>query len=332
MAARIVLASIVILAGAGRAGAQSTEFTLTDDGWLETRAPEPGTDEHVMAEARRLLAERRPGRARSVLTDWIDEHKRSDNPWLPEAYLLRADARLAQDEEYAALFDLERIATDYPGSEQFAEALQREFDIAVRYVNGLRRRFLGVRLENARPTGEELLIRIQERLPGSRLAERAAITLADHYYKRRDLKLAAEMYGIFVVNFPDSDLLDHAKRRQIAANVVRFKGPKYDGSGLLEARLLSEAYRAENPAEAERAGVTAGLLNWIDESEALQRLEIARWYLQTGDEPSARLTLRRLLRAHPESSAAQEAMRLMTARGWVETVVQSPEAGSEADG
>lgn len=326
--ARSLAAPLVLLSLVGaHAQAQSREFQLDDEtGWVQTAAPEPGTDAWVMAEARRHLAAEQPGKALKILNPWLEANKRTQNPYLPEAYLLRGDARVASDDEYKALFDYETVIRDFSGSDAFPKAVQREYEIGTRYINGMRRKFLGMRVENARPTGEELLIRVQERTPGSLLSEKAALDLADHYYRRREMKLASEMYDIFVANYPNSEHREYAELRQIKANVSRFKGPEYDAAGLVEARLLIEDFIRRNPGLAEREGITTGMLVRIDESAAQQLLTTANWYLKQGDEASARFTLRRLLRKHPTSAAASDAMDLMIERGWMQgPAAEAPE-------
>lgn len=312
------LCLLAILLWALPAAAQGTEFTLEGDGaWQQTAAPQPGTDEHTMWQGRKLLAEGKPGKANDLLYDWIEDHKRTRNEYLAEAYFLRAEARLADDREYKALFDYETVIRDFSATPFYARAVQREYEIGMAYLGGLRKKFLGFRWENARLTGEELVIRVQERLPGSDLAEQAALDLAQHYYDRRDLALAAEMYSIFRTNYPHSQNYRFAMLREIECNIARFKGPRYDGSGLIDAKILLEQYRDTYPGEAARTGVIDGLESWVDESAAQQTLDTARWYLKTGDEPSARFTLARLVNRHPGSDAAADAVTLMREKGWL---------------
>ena len=243
---------------------------------------------------------------------------------MPEALLLRGDARVAAGSEYKALYDYEEIIKLYPGSEQFVIALERELEIGIRYLSGLRRKFLGLRIDPANSTGEELLVRVQERLPGSRLAERAGLELANYYYRRSEMRQAAEAYEIFLVNFPGSEHRKFAMERRIKANIARFKGPRYDATGLIEARLLTEEFIELYPADAERAGLNDALLPWLDEAAASQVLESARWYFRRGDFPAARFTLRRLLRKHGGTAAATEALRIMHERGWIEPTPTPP--------
>ncbi len=315
--------------------AQSS-FELDDSGddWAQTQAPEPGSDEAVMAQASAYLAQGKYDKAHNVLSKWLESNERSRSAQLPQAYYLRGVARVKRGREYKSLFDFETVIRDFPSSPYFLKAVEQEYDIAIAYINGLKRRFLGVRYESARPTGEELLIRIQERVPGSELAENAAMALAEHYYKRRELKLAAEMYAIFRENYPNSSKRRQAMLRQIEANIARFKGPRYDGSGLLDAKLLIEQYQREFPGDSIRSGITDGLDAWIDESAAQQVLDTARWYLKVKDSTSARFYLARLVRRHPATDAADEALGIMQKQGWLveqaESDVQETQANEES--
>ena len=309
-------ALLILLLLAPAAPAQQT-LELSGDEWVATGdAPEPGSDEAIIAEARRYLAEDRPARARHLLTRWIDEHEYTTNLWLPEAYLLRGDARTAGGSEFKALYDYETVVRDFPASDAFPAAVERELDIGVAYLKGMRKKFLGLRIDNAFSTGEELLVRVQERMVGSELAERAMIELADYYYRKRDMEMAAEAYDIFVRLYPESRYTKKALQRQIYANIARFKGPRYDASGLIEASLLIDDFARHFPVEAERTGINTALAARVDESAAAQFLEIARWYLRRDDAASARYTLRRMIRRYPRTNAAARALAIMNDHGW----------------
>jgi len=327
------LATLTVLIASGSALGQKTEYTLSEDGeWQETRSPEPGTDEATIAEARRLLAEESPAAAKSVLDEWIEQNETTSNRFLPEAYRLRGDARLAMDREFNAMYDYEAVVREFPGSEEFLVALERELDIALRYINGLRIRIAGFRLENAEDLGVEFLIRVQERAPGSALAERAAIELADYYYRKREMDLAGQSYDLYIENFPQGPNLERAMKRRIFANIAVFKGPKYDASSLIDAREQIQAFSNVFPAEAEQTGIDDALLARIDESAAAQMLETAEWYLRRNEPAAARLVLKRLVRRHPRSLAASRSIQMMRDRGWLEALpdaAPSTEAVSE---
>jgi hypothetical protein len=191
-----------------------------------------------------------------------------------------------QGDEYKSLYDYEMVIREFPASEEYETAVLREMEIAQRYLDGLRRKLWGlIRVEPARRLGEELMIRVQERLPGSRVSEEAAIRLAEHYYQSRDLALAKEMFDIFQRNYPDSEYAKDALLGQIYANVAQFKGPEYDASGLIEAELLLDRFVRRYPADALRSGIAEGLGSRIDESRAQQMLSTADWYLDRRGRP-----------------------------------------------
>ncbi len=312
--------------------AQSSEYSLDGSGtWKQTVAPAAGSDEAVLAQARQALADKKPERTLSLLNPWLEKNENTDKPLLAQAYLLRADAKTAAGNEYKALYDYEHgVIERFPSTPEYITALERELEIAIRYVNGLRYKWLGVRVFDASDIGEELLIRIQERLPGSRLAERAGIELADHYYRTHDLRLAGEAYELFLRNYPASTHKMHAMKRRVQSAVGQFKGPEYDTSALKDAKVLIGRFATLYPSEAEKAGLNDGLVARIDESAAAELLESAKWYFRQDDLVSARYNLKRLVQKHPGTAASTIAIETMKERGWLVTVPSTQAADSIA--
>lgn len=300
--------------------AQTTTLELDPArGWQRLTSTPVSVDRAVLDIAREHLASAEPDKAKRILNDWLDRNLDTGHPLEPEALRLRGDAKLLDDNEFGALFDYERLIRKHPESSEYVTAIEREVDIAQAYLEGKRKKFLGLplRIESSRTTAEELLVRAQERMPGSRLAERAAIMLADYYYRVRDLDLSAEMYDIFLTNFPNSQYRRRAMRNRIYANIASFKGPEYDGLALLESRLQIQQFAREYPADAERAFLTDALIARIDESTATQQLRAAEWYIKNDDDPAAAFTLRRLLREQPGTVAAARAIQILEDRGWL---------------
>ena len=306
------------------ASAQSQQFELTPKG-LEPAAKVAAqvedtkitSDANVIARARLLLATAKPSEAIDLLDTWIEENETTRKPSLAEAYLVRGDAHVANDDEFKSLYDYERVIQDYPGSEFFVRALERELVVAKMYLGGLRKKSLGlIRIDTGIPLAEEAIMRINERLPASRLAERALLTLADYYYTQRDLRMAAETYDVFLRLFPRSDHRKKATQRLVYANIAQFKGPLYDANGLTEAKFQIQRYQAEFPLDAEQTGMGDALVARLDESAAQQMLEVAGWYSRRGDPPAQRLTLQRLIRQHPSTGAAKVAADILTKNNW----------------
>lgn len=290
------------------APAQDTYTLSEEDQWVRQPAEETTAALTLLSQARQALAAGEHERAERLAGQWIERFPRHER--LPEAYLLRGDALVAQQEYYEALFDYELIARSYPGSETFVTALSRELEIARLFARGTKRKLWGLRIIDAGDDAEELLIRIQERLPGSRLAEEAGLELGEYYFRRQRMELAIGMDSIFIENYPDSEHVSKVKRRLIRAHMASSKGPEFDAAGLHEARALLERLRIEEPAAAEQIGAEA-LLRHLDESDALKLLTTARWYIVRGDVIAAEFTLRRLIRTYPRTIAAGEALKML---------------------
>lgn len=347
----LFLASVVVGAVAFRAGAQSNEYRLEGEKWVASRVPEAGSDEGVIASARQHLARGDAYRARRILDDWLDEHEHLEtNAWVPVAYLLRGDAHLARGREEAALADYEEVVKRFPESDSFPIALEREHQVALKYLGGLRRKVLGFRLDSGIPLAEEILLRVCERLPRSRLAERSLLALADYYYAARELRLAVDCYDVFLILYgpkwwegqsageggaappsesglrqllggrrgkgTESEFSTKAIQRLTYSYIAKFKGPRYDSTPLEDARTIIRKARANDPTIFEKDGIGEALEARLEESMAAQMLDTARFYLKRDDPVSARLTLRRLVKRHDQTAAAARGREMLAARGW----------------
>ena len=308
------IAALAVAAGAlvaaSTAQAQSETFRLdTLDRWQKVADVDPSSEEAQLLAARRALVNGEASRAKNLANAFIERYPLSR--YRADALLIRGDAKLAGGDEYEALFDYEEIARRYYGSDVFSPTLEREYDIAIAYAKGLKRRFFGTfRIIDASEDAQELLIRVQERLPGSELAEKAGMALADFYFDRREMIMAAEAYSIYLENYPRSAGVTKARLRLIYAYLAGFRGPEYDASGLLEARAKLRSMQALQPGLAQQVGATSVLVR-IEESEAAKLLSTANWYLEVDDPISAEMFIRRLVQRHPRSIATLEALRVV---------------------
>jgi outer membrane assembly lipoprotein YfiO len=233
---------------------------------------------------------------------------------MPEALLLRADAKIMRKDFFKALYDLEYLVRAYPGSPQFMTALEREFEIARMFARGMKRKLWGMRLISAAGEAEELLIRIQERAPGSDLAERANMELGDYYYRRKEMGLAAEAYDIFLANFPRSLMATKAWQQQIDANLATVRGPRYDATGLYEARQRLGEFKEVYPAAAAEYNADQ-TLDDIAESLAAKTLIKADWYAGQERPRSAIFLYQRVVEEYPGTEAAEQAQAKLSTYG-----------------
>ena len=284
-----------------------TEYTLDDfDRW--TPSPSPSPVDEQLQQARVALANGDAARALNLSENFLENNPLGQGR--ADALLIQGGAQLALGYEYKALFAYEDVARRYSSTTSFIPALEREYEIAKAYAHGLRKRFMGTfRWIDAGDDAQEIFIRIQERLPGSELAEKAGMELSDYYFRIRDMPLAADSYDLFVQNYPRSKRVNKAKLRLIYSYYAQFKGPQYDASGLREATSRLKLLQADDPALAQQIGAEA-LLVRVYESEAAKLLNDALWYQGMGDFISTELTLRSLVNHFPKSIATIEALKI----------------------
>lgn len=277
-----------------------------NDQWVAPAGVAPGSPEGRLQIVRETLARGEYARAQKLADAWLESFPA--NGLRARCLLARGDALWKGGNEYDALFDYEEVARRYPSSDVFVLALQREYTIACAYADGLKRRFFGtVRIVDATDEAVEMLIRIQERLPGSQLAEQAGMRLADHYFDTRQLDMAAEAYDLFVQNYPRSPQVDKARLRLIYSYCASFRGPEHSAKGLVEAQIRLRELQVRDPMLANRIGAEA-LLVRIDESEARKLLAEARWYIDQGDLVGAERFIRRLVTRFPRSVSTLDAL------------------------
>lgn len=304
---KMALALVVIAICTSSAFSQETLKLSADDRWMPPADSDPESPASQLRQAQLAFARGDAARAHNLVKGWLDRYPA--DPLRAHALLLKGDSLMAQQDEYKALYDYEELVRLYPGSDVFVTALQREYQIATAYANGLRRKFFGTfRWLNADEEAQELLIRIQERLPGSELAEQAGMELADFYFRKRDLQLAADAYDLFVQNYPKSRQVEKARLRLIYSLCAAYKGPLYDARGLFEASARLRELQALDPITAQRVGADA-LLVRIYESEASKLLSEGGWYEHMNDPISCELYIRRLVAKYPKSIATLIALR-----------------------
>jgi len=285
-----------------------TEYTLDEfDQWKPLAGPQPLNP--ILQQAQLALANNEPQRAIALADNFMEQNPLSQAQG--DALLIKGDALLAMDNEWKALFAYEELARRYATTAVFVPALEREFEIARAYAHGLRKKFFGTfRVLDAGDDAQEILIRIQERLPGSELAEKAGMELADYYFRIRDMPLAADAYDLFAQNYPRSRQVVKARLRLIYSYYAQFKGPQFEGKGLEEATARLKQLQADEPAVAQKIGADA-LLVRIYESEASRLKAQTDWYIQVQDWIAAELVIRSLVKKYPNSIAAIESLRIV---------------------
>lgn len=267
---------LVVVAGcSGRPDVVEVDNTA----FLERR----GVTEPTVLQAAAELDDGDEDQAFDRLVEWFRDPRTRQSQARPEALFVAANALAEDGNTERAFYYLDELLDTYPDGTLFRPAAIRQYQLAVALLARSRPAFsLGTGAGDFEAL--EMLFRIQQRVPGSDLAESALLLSADHYFARGDYDFAEDAYTVFVESYPRSDEIGRVRLRQAWSNLLQYQGPRYDPTPLLDARAqffdLKDAGVRQTP-EIERA------LAYIEEQFAQKAESQAGWYRRTGHRDAA---------------------------------------------
>ena len=199
----------------------------------------------MLDQAEVLLKQQDPKAAKKILLAWEKDHKKS--PSRDRCIFLLADVFYQQDDRFKSFFYCDELMDEYPESKLFQAALQWQFDIANAYLKGYKDTFLGMRIVDEGAEAVEMMWRIQQRAPGSPLAELGLLYTADYYFNDQDYDLAEDAYNFYIHSYPNSGRVPQVKLRAAFSSLAQFRGVKFDASNIIDARTQLVVIQKEYP-------------------------------------------------------------------------------------
>lgn len=281
--------------------------------WVDQVATQPAAapEGDELGQARSFLATGKPGRARSLLKRWLKQPPDEERTY--EATFLLGETYFESRDFWKALKQYETVAENASG-ELFDLANQRSVDVARAFLSGQKRIVWGFLRLPAYAEGVDILDKVWERIPGTRLGELALKIKADYYYKNGDVELAQDEYNNLVQQYPSGRFIQIAMLRTAEAAEAAFPGIRFDDKPLVEADERYRQFLATFPAYAERENVPERL-EGIRQQRAEKDLDIARWYERTRQPSAAEFYYRLILKDWPDSLAAGDARARLRALG-----------------
>ncbi|MGD1275635.1 MAG: outer membrane protein assembly factor BamD [Tepidisphaeraceae bacterium] len=296
----------ILCVGAAAWGQEKRTWEFRDGMWTDAQ-PTPTTAPVVepdLDRAEQLLVQHQHKAARKILLEWEKHHQHS--PGRDRCIFLLAEAFFQDDSRTKAFYYCDELMDEYPSSPLFEAALQKQFDIADAYLNGYKRQFLWFRFIDASDDGIEMLYRIQQRAPGSPLAEQALLHTADYYYNNQDYDLAEDAYNAYVRSYPRSAEVPRVKLRAAFSSLAQFRGVRFDATSIIDARAQLVDIEKTYPEMAAEENVPS-VIEQIDSAFAKKILETAQYYGRTHEPKAAVYHYRFLAQTYPNSPEAAEA-------------------------
>jgi outer membrane assembly lipoprotein YfiO len=262
----------------------------------------------------RLLADGKARQAKKPLINWIKAH--TDAPDRDRGLFLLAEMYDQTGDKIRAFYHLDELMDYYPGSRLFFPSLEKQFGIADRFFKGFKRKFLGIPFLSADDEAVEILFRIQERAPGSPIAERALLRTADYYYDSSQFDLSGDAYGKYVERYPRSPDVPRVRLRQAFSSLAQFRGLRFDATPVIDAKTQLQDIQAEYPEMSAEENV-ADVLERIEGILAARVAQTADFYRRTNEPQAAVYTWRHLIENFPETpDAARARQQLDRAPKW----------------
>jgi outer membrane assembly lipoprotein YfiO len=257
---------------------------------------------------------------------WLNSHKHDSQR--DRGLMLAADALYQYGNRIKAFFYLDELMDECPDSKLYPQALEKQYAIANAYLNGYKRRLLYMPMFHAYDEAIEMLYRIQQRSPGSQLAEKALLRTANWYYADQQYDFAADTYAAFMRTYPRSPLIPRIKLRYAFSQYAQFRGPKFDATPVIDAREQLREVIGNYPQLAREEGIP-DLVEQLDRNLARKLYWTADFYRRTNEPRGAVYTLRYLQKAYPQTPEAAKAKKeLTTLPGWALAATPEPAVGA----
>jgi outer membrane assembly lipoprotein YfiO len=290
-----------------------------------TTAPEVA--DPVLDQAEQLLARHDYSTAKKILVDWVHAHSWKRAPQRDRAVFLLADVFYQADDRMKSFFYCDELMDEYPESKYFGAALQKQYDIANAYLSGYKDRFLFMRILDEGGEAVQMMWRIQQRSPGSPLAEKAMLRTADYYFSERDYDLAEDTYNAYWHNYPGSPEVPRVRLRAAFASLAQFRGVKFDATSLIDARAQLMEIQHRYPDLAMEENVQT-VLDQIDAAFCKKLLDTGEFYERTEEPRGAVYEYRFLAATYPNSPEAADARRHLARMSAVALADAPPPAAS----
>jgi len=219
---------------------------------------------------------------------------------------IEAEVLLAGSKLTKAVKQYEKFLDDYPGSSLRDAALEREFEIASDYLAGRKKQVLLVFRVRGYDEGIKIMEKISDRSGSADIAKRASLAVAHSYEKRRKYNEAYLKWSEISSRWPTGGTGKEALLAMARTKYAAYRGPLYDGSGLISAKSYYENFKLRYPEEAQKLQVDE-ILSRIGEQLAEKNLRIAKYYSRTGSSGPANMYYQMVVDNWPQSKAAQTA-------------------------
>jgi outer membrane protein assembly factor BamD len=223
-----------------------------------------------------------------------------------ESQFYLAQIEEARDNLWGAYLDYQKVIDKYPFSERIADIIEREYNIAEKFMAGAKRKALGMTIPVENPA-IEIFQKVVDNSQYGPLAAKAQYKLGLVYKSLTQFYEAEEAFNKVVTSYPDSEWAAAAKFQIASCRASLSKGPAYDQVASKEAKDKFEEFVRANP-DAELSKEAEKNIESLSEKEAQSNYDIARFYEKQKNYKAAEIYYNAITEGSPNSVWAAKAL------------------------
>ena len=306
---------LLLIAAAPAQGQDSYEWR--GGKWTKSAPPAKGTPEGELSLVRKHMRDGKNKKAVKAAKKFLDRYP--DSELNEDVSYLAGNAEFAR-KRYFQAFEWYETQLDYsPRGRYYNLAVRKEYEIAEKFLAGEKRVALGILRLSAKADALEILTRVAEHVPGTPLAQKALMRIADWKFDKQKWLEAADAYDVFVELFPKNRKTAYATIQAARATYFSFKGTSFDDTPLVEADQRFRNFAASYPDKAAKAKVSE-TLSQIAEVRSEKLLATAQFYERTQKPSASVYYYKMLVKDFPKSQTARQARARLGELGHVKAI------------
>lgn len=306
-----LLASSALLASEEGKGAGTQTWRLGEEGQWEVVSAE---DKYLLAvaEIKKLV-----NMGETLAVEQAIDKLKKDFPEIAGPDLdafIKAEMLYSKGKFTKAVRGYDKFLAEFPTSELYEAAMDRQFAIATAFLAGQKKRVLGALAIRGYAEGTKIMERISDQAGDAPIGVKAAVAVAQSLEKRGKFAEAYHKWSEISSRWPTGQIGKDALLSMARCKHAAYKGPKYNASDLISAKSYYENFKLRYPKDAREIDIDK-ILKQIDEQLAYKQFSIGWYYQETGNKQSANLYYQMVVDNWPESTAAKMAKEKMDDKG-----------------
>ncbi|MFY9402610.1 MAG: outer membrane protein assembly factor BamD [Candidatus Omnitrophota bacterium] len=207
---------------------------------------------------------------------------------------------------YQAYLAYQKLIDKYPFSERIKDVIERQYDIAGKFMSGYKRKALGIALPVENPA-IEIYTKVIENSTYGPFAPKAQYKLGLVLKGLQRYFEAEDAFDKVIANYPDSEWAEPAKFQIASCRAAMSRSPEYDQGAAGEAKQKFEDFVREHPDAVLSQEAEANIAS-LNEKEAEAHFNTARFYEKQRAYKAAKIYYESVINNYPKSAWAAKAL------------------------